>query len=296
MKVGIPRALLYHSFGEIWVNFLGELGLDYILSPETNKEIVKRGIMLSVDESCFSSKVYLGAVDWLIPRCDVIFAPRYEIIGFREDMCPRIFGMWDVTKRTFPTAKFLHADINVLQLKRERDAFVNIGEQLGFDKEKSLHAYETAVAKFKEAKLARLAKQETLLNEPGLKILIVGHSYNVKDAHIGRGILDFFAKNEIAVIHAGLIDPCRAKQKTRVYWTFNADLLDGIEKYKDFVDGIVLVTTFPCGPDSIFNELVLRTIKDKPILSLMVDELDATAGLQTRLESFVDILQARSHK
>ena len=39
------------------------------------------------------------------------------------------------------------------------------------------------------------------------------------------------------------------------------------------------------------NDLVIRKIKNKPILNLVIDEQDASAGLYTRLESFVDILE-----
>ena len=38
------------------------------------------------------------------------------------------------------------------------------------------------------------------------------------------------------------------------------------------------------------NEMITRKIKDIPILVLTMDAQDATAGLETRLESYVDIL------
>ena len=74
-------------------------------------------------------------------------------------------------------------------------------------------------------------------------------------------------------------------------WAYNQHLVGAIALYKDQVDGIVLMTTFPCGPDSMVNELIVRKVKDKPILTLTMDTQDGSAGLETRLESFVDILQ-----
>ena len=59
----------------------------------------------------------------------------------------------------------------------------------------------------------------------------------------------------------------------------------------DQIDGIVLVSAFPCGTDSMTNDALMRCIKGKPILSLTVDAQSGTAGLETRLESFVDILR-----
>ena len=79
-----------------------------------------------------------------------------------------------------------------------------------------------------------------------------------------------------------------------VYWTFNKEILGAIGKYKDNVDGIILVSAFPCGPDSLINELVIRKIKDIPILNIILDEANSDTGLVTRLESFIDIINKES--
>ena len=76
-----------------------------------------------------------------------------------------------------------------------------------------------------------------------------------------------------------------------LYWKYNKNLLNGIMEYSDKVKGIIFISTFPCGPDAMVNDLVIRKIKNKPILNLVIDEQDASAGLYTRLESFVDILE-----
>ena len=291
--------MLFHYFQDVWLDFFQILGVKTITSPPTNKEIVKHGIALAIDEACFSSKIYLGHVAWLLDRCDVIFVPRFENTAIREDYCPRIFGMYDVVKHTFPKAKLLNADVNLLYRKREQDAFVKIAQQLGFTVEAADEAYRKALEAAGKKHEEKLAKQQEIIESDGMKVLLVSHSYNLHDAYIGTGIAAYFEKNNIKVIYDDLVDTNKAKQKTkeihgnRVYWKINSELMGGLELYKDKVDGIVLITTFPCGPDSIFNEMIIRKVKDKPILSLMVDELDATAGLQTRLESFVDILTAK---
>jgi predicted nucleotide-binding protein (sugar kinase/HSP70/actin superfamily) len=57
------------------------------------------------------------------------------------------------------------------------------------------------------------------------------------------------------------------------------------------VDGIILLSAFPCGPDSMVNELITRKVKDVPMLNLVLDSQSGTAGIETRLESFVDIIR-----
>jgi len=41
MKVGIPKALLYFKYAHLWEGFFKALGVDYIVSPDTNKGIIK---------------------------------------------------------------------------------------------------------------------------------------------------------------------------------------------------------------------------------------------------------------
>ena len=50
------------------------------------------------------------------------------------------------------------------------------------------------------------------------------------------------------------------------------------------------MSAFPCGPDSMVNDLLTRKLQELPILVLTLDAQDGSAGLETRLESFVDIL------
>jgi len=299
MRIGIPRALQYYFYEDLWLNFFKNLNIETIVSPETNKEIVKMGVSNSIDEACFSSKIFIGHVEYLLDKCDMIFVPRIENSAIREEYCTRIFGLYDLVRNTFPEAKLLHAEVNYLYRKRESAAFAEIGAALGKSKEEALEAYKKAVAAAESVKEAKILQQDELLNSDGPKVLIFSHAYNTYDACIGKDITDFFAKENIKVIFSDLINEKEAQALTkgtygkRVYWTVSAQLIGGIEKYRDRVDGIILISTFPCGPDSIFNELLIRLIKDKPILSLVIDEQDASAGIQTRLESFTDIITAK---
>ena len=52
---------------------------------------------------------------------------------------------------------------------------------------------------------------------------------------------------------------------------------------------IIFLSVFPCGLDSLVNEVVIRKVKCK-CLNLVIDDMDGFAGIETRLESFVDIV------
>lgn len=298
-KIGIPRALLYYTYADLWIKFFENIGAEVILSPETNKEIAKVGINNSIDEACYSSKIFIGHVEYLLDKCDLIFIPRIENSGIREEYCTRIFGLYDLAINTFPQAKILHAEVNYLFRKKEADAFVDIGQQLGLSAEESSEAYQKASAYADAVKEEQIRKQEEMLDQAeGLKVLMVSHNYNSFDAVIGKDIISYFEDHDIKVAFADYINTKEAKLKakkaysSRINWRVSLEMIGGIQKYKDRVDGLVLISTFPCGPDSLFSEFIIRTVKDKPILSLVLDEHDAGAGVQTRLESFTDIIVA----
>ena len=74
-------------------------------------------------------------------------------------------------------------------------------------------------------------------------------------------------------------------------WIVNREIIGAITQLHHRVDGIVLVSAFPCGPDSMTDDAIMRCIQGKPILNLTIDAQSGTAGLETRIESFVDILR-----
>jgi predicted nucleotide-binding protein (sugar kinase/HSP70/actin superfamily) len=76
-------------------------------------------------------------------------------------------------------------------------------------------------------------------------------------------------------------------------WATNRQLAGGLWKLKDKVDGAILVSAFPCGPDSLANDLISRKVSNLPKLIVVLDGQSGEAGLQTRIESFVDILTFR---
>ncbi|MBI4287821.1 MAG: CoA protein activase [Chloroflexi bacterium] len=58
-------------------------------------------------------------------------------------------------------------------------------------------------------------------------------------------------------------------------------------------DGIVHLLPFTCMPEIIAQNIMPSTKEDIPVLSIICDEQMGKAGLQTRLEAFVDLLRRR---
>jgi len=60
MKIGIPKALLYYYYFPLWKVFFEKLGHQVIVSDATSKEIVDRGVKVSVPELCVPIKIHNG--------------------------------------------------------------------------------------------------------------------------------------------------------------------------------------------------------------------------------------------
>ncbi|MFA5408668.1 MAG: acyl-CoA dehydratase activase-related protein, partial [Bacilli bacterium] len=295
--VGIPKALLYYNYHVLWEHFFYELGVDLVFSKATDKEMLAVGKGYAIDEACLSLKVYLGHVNYLIDKVDYILVPRIVSVKKHDKMCTNFYALYDIVNNLF-NVKILHYNIDVDAHINEKKAFIRMGKELGFNRTISSHAYMKAKRVARRNAKHRLIKQNHLLESAKQKILLAGHPYNLYDKLMGGLVISILNKLGVEIIYSDIYDEREAKDlykniSPHLYWTHNQEIINAILYYQDKVDGIIMLTSFPCGPDSLVNEMCLRKI-DKPIINLVIDELSSEVGLETRIESFIDIIKARS--
>ena len=68
ITIGIPKAFLYYRYKVLWKYFFEGIGCKVITSNNTTKETLDEGKKYSIDESCLSSKIYLGHIKNLIGK------------------------------------------------------------------------------------------------------------------------------------------------------------------------------------------------------------------------------------
>ena len=304
MRVGLPRALLFHKYHTLWTTFLEECGFTTVVSPPTNRRILERGVALAVDESCLPMKVLLGHIDALAGRCDAVFVPRQEAFERGEHLCVKFMGAYDIVRNTLPDLTLVTYDVNAEHGIDERRSMIAMARALGVRAGVARRAFDRAAAAqhAHEVELARLRQSVAEAPRTGdVRILVVGHSYNLADELIGAPILSYLRTLGAEVVTSDEVDKALARRhgaamSPTMKWRYNKELLGSIELYRDLVDGIVFVVTFPCGPDSLMAELCARRIEGIPMTTLVLDELAGEAGVRTRLESFVDILRERRRR
>ena len=296
--IGIPRAFLYYRYHIFWKKFFTNIGCNIVISDKTTKNTLEDGKIYSIDESCLSLKIYMGHVYNLKNKCDYILIPRIENYGKKEKTCVRFNALYDIVKNYFKDINILDYNIEKTKHTSEFISFIKIGLKFNKNIFKVIYSYFQAKKAQKKYNKQRFKNQIKKLSSNKLKILIVSHPYNTYDNYIGIPIINKLKSLNIELLDADIMDKSLAKTYSynispTLYWTYSKELIGAIEYYKHGIDGIVFLTTFPCGPDSLVNELMLRKINNIPITNLLIDELNSIAGIDTRLESFVDILEER---
>lgn len=300
MKIGLPKALLYHYYSHLWKAFFDELKVNYIESNDTTAKTLILGKEKSIDEACLALKIYLGHIEELKDKCDYILVPRIYSLVKTEQVCTNFNCLYDLVRNTFPDIKILNYNIDLKHHHSEKSAFIKIGKELGFSIIESLNAYNKAKEIENNYYKNEEKKAKIALKSNKTKILLLGHPYILKDNLIGKNIINYLEQNNISLIYSyqmprDLIEFNCSKISEKIHFTMNKKLLSAFNYFKDKVDGTIILTAFPCGPDSLANEMIIRKKKQNPILLLTFEDLTNNTAVITRLESFLDMLKGGIH-
>ena len=301
ISIGIPKALLYYRYKILWKKFFEGLGCNIIISEDTTIKTIEIGKKYSIDESCLSSKIFIGHVYNLTNKCDYIFIPRIENYGKNEKVCVKFNALYDIIKNIFPNEKIITINIEKTKHTKMFLEYYKLALKITKNPLKIIKSYLIAVNRQKIYNKEKMKKQNLLLKNKKLKVLIVSHPYNIYDTYIGKPIINKLKKMNIEPIYADNLDHKIAKQygqklSPTLYWTYSKELIGAISYYQNFIQGIIYLSAFPCGPDSLVNELMIRKITNIPSTNILIDELTSSTGLETRLESFIDIIKERRNK
>lgn len=307
--IGIPRALLYHHYHLLWESFFDLLEIKTITSPPTNKEILNMGVSLTVDEACLPVKIFFGHCNYLKENTDYIFLPRMISGKKREYFCPKLMGISDMVNVGIkglpeiiaPKIDLSKSDFNLYP------ALFETARKLKRSRVSTINAYNKAFKlwrKERETKVAESCVKPKLDPEAKLRIAVIGHSYNLYDDYMNLNLLDRLTAMNIDVVTPEILPSWAINKgldglKKRIYWSLGRRVMGATRfyhQYPGYVDGIILVVAFGCGPDSLIGELLEREIRKTnslPLLLLTLDEHSGEAGLVTRIEAFADLIRRR---
>ncbi|MCL6638170.1 MAG: acyl-CoA dehydratase activase-related protein [Firmicutes bacterium] len=320
-KVGIPRALFYYLYYPMWKTFFDEIGVPVVVSRKTTKEILDNGVREALADACVPVKLFFGHVMDIKDRVDYLFIPRVVCLNRKTVYCPKFLGLPDMIRHS---VEGVPPVIDVRMDSRQgigaiAKAYGEIARLFGAGKSAAYRAY--CKARLTHSRYSALLRrgfspQEAmaLLQKPGrraekpesypLKFAVLGYPYALYDSFLSVGLLDKMHKLGVGVVTAENIHPLLlALQRNcdlpkRLFWTFSDALLKAAHllfKQKK-VDGVLHLTAFGCGPDSLTNKFIefeAKKSKDMPFMTLTIDEHTGEAGMATRLEAFVDMVRRR---
>lgn len=296
IKIGIPRAFLYYRYGVLWKNFFESLGCNVILSPETNKEILDLGVNNTIDECCLSYKIYIGHALYLSKKCDYILVSRVCDYGKKDKVCTRLNATYDNLKQLIPSKQLIEYNIDYTHHKYTFFSFYKMGLKFTKNPIKIIASYIKANKKQKQHNKNKAQEEKNKLLKPNKKILILSHQYNIKDKFISSYIIEYLKKENIIPISPynfpkSITTSFSEYFSNTLYWKYSKEMIGALYYTKNQIDGIIFISTYPCGIDSLVNNLAIRKNPDKPTLNLLIDQNITELSLETKLESFIDIIK-----
>ncbi len=142
---------------------------------------------------------------------------------------------------------FVTCNVDIQQKCPEEQAYVMLGVSLGASETKSKRSLPeilSGMAGCTESTHCR--GEEARLHDDRIKILVVGHSYNLYDEYIGKPILKGIEQLDAVPICSDAVDLKQAQEDSlnickSVPWIMSRELLGSIAKYHNDVDGIILL-------------------------------------------------------
>ena len=300
--VGIPMAFSVHSVWPLYAWFFHSLGI----KVEISTEIVPEGIAKQESSYCFPAEIAHGAIQDVINKgVDYIFLPHFRDMPTTEDVhacvCPLTQGLPFFARHAFGLSEkqMLRPLVSFGEgFGASRSAFEDTAEQLGFTRTEGGRAYNIGVAQYERFLAAYRALGDRVLREVDenperVYIALLGRPYNAFTRDANMGIPRKFTSQGVTVIPFDMIYRDDAEIPPNNYWYYGQQNMKAVKQVKG-VDNLYLswVSNFSCAPDSFMLHYVRWLMGQKPYLVLEIDSHTADAGLDTRVEAFLDIVES----
>ena len=166
------------------------------------------------------------------------------------------------------------------------------------------------LSKLKKEAFKKISEIEINKNKNVPRVALIGEIYTVTDSTINFGIEEKLGKEEIEV-HREMDVTYHLKKRIFPWkdWQIQRKIMpylqstvgghgrDAIYEMLDYVkkdfDGIIHLLPFGCMPETTIRPILEKIHLESgiPFLSLSLDEQVAEAGINTRLEAFVDVVR-----
>jgi predicted CoA-substrate-specific enzyme activase len=294
-RIGIPRALTTHSLYPLYSTFFSGIGMNVVLSG-----VDPRGDLKAYSGFCFPVQIAHGAVcDLARQGVDLVFLPHVirmpQANPCRDSyLCPITQAGPYFLAKAFPNTRFTSPLLDFTHGYAASSVLVDMAvRELGVDHQTAEHAWASAVGAQEDAERALRDLGQRALDEAVASgkptVLLAGHSYNAFSPEASQSVSKKLSSVGITVIPADCLPPAGNGATS---WHFANQILNAVAIAKQHPNLFLLcVSNFSCTIDAFTHAMLASEMGAKPYLVLEIDAHTADAGVQTRLEAFLDIVR-----
>jgi predicted nucleotide-binding protein (sugar kinase/HSP70/actin superfamily) len=313
-RIGLNRSFLVNTYYPLYSHFFNQLGYEVILPDlPTQEGIDQRGAAF-----CYPVELAHGFFDTLLKSeasLDFIFLPHFKAVPNQKDdasnqsqVCPLVQGETFYLQTSFRRVldglsqrgtKLLTPLIDLSRgIEHAKEPLIEVARQMGASQREAQEAFAVALQRQMDCFTAMKAAGRQLLVElesdpEKFAVVLFSRPYNgfAEEAHMG--VPHKFASRGITVIPLDFLDLDQERSKRHMYWGMGKLIMKAarrVEKHPQLFG--TYITNFSCGPDSFVLSYFRDIMGRKPSLTLELDSHTADAGLETRVEAFLDIIHA----
>ena len=317
--IGIPKAMSYFGNFPFYYGYFTMLGIRIILSDSTTSAIINEGTKHVVSDTCLPVKVFVGAIINLLNKgCKNIFVPSLQSSAYKINNCSKIRGLPEIIRNV------INCDINIIDPEINKtdgisfkdfcfnianrfeiydEKFINDAIKKGWEVYNNFHKlaylgldFETAL---KNAMEGNINIRPIVKVVRSVSVVIAAHGYNLFDERISLRLIKKLEKMGVNVytsLNVQREDAINSIEELGEiqYWANELEITGTAAYYmlKRKIDGIIALSAFGCGPDSLMVDEIQYHAKKRniPMIHLNIDEHTGEAGFITRLEAFIDML------
>jgi predicted CoA-substrate-specific enzyme activase len=308
--IGFNRSFLVNTYYPFYSTFFADLGYEPQISDNCNQE----GIDAKNSSFCYPVELAHGFFHSLLTaqeHPDYIFLPHFKAMpsidkDSSSQVCPFVQGETFYLQTTFSElidsrkregTKLLTPLLDLSSgIEAAGPPLLTAARQMGVSSGRAKKALRAAVAgqracQHEMQETGKLFLQQLEKNPDQTAIVIFGRSYSGFAKEANKGIPLMIASRGYTVIPQDFLPLDDQPNKEHMYWGTGQQIMQAaacVRRHPQLFG--VFITNFSCGPDSFLIGYFRDIMEQKPSLTLELDSHTANAGLETRIEAFLDII------
>ncbi|MCP4181671.1 MAG: hypothetical protein GY756_28225 [bacterium] len=298
-SIGIPLALSTFELFPFYAKLINELGYNVVLG-----EPATEGNSKTLAPICYPGEIVHGTVYSLLEKnVDYIFLPDLLEVSFDNGhdytyTCTTTSVISGIIKSVFDSSKDKilspHIGISERMINTSRSEIILMADKLNIEKTKAIGAFRSALNHYKsyvyEYKIQAQKILESIKKEP--VIIFMGRPYITFASNVNLSIPHKITSKGYNVVSSDVLPVLKELSHPSNCWHYTQQLVNAVKYAKKRQNYyICFISCFSCGPDASAYHEIKTELSGKAFCYLEIDSHTAHAGVETRIEAFLEIIK-----